>query len=123
VSTKPKPVLWASVAKRDLDEILSCVRADRPTAALRLLDRIEYPRLAQLDLGRVLALFEQAEVVEPEQVPAVCRDPDDDPILACAAQGRAEFLVTEDLDLLDLGSHRGMRIGTAAELLARLESD
>ena len=83
--------------------------------------RRKYPRLERLDLSRLLALFEQAEVVEPEAVPAVCRDPDDDPILACAAQGQADCLITEDLDLLDLGAHQGTRICRPGEFLARLE--
>ena len=83
--------------------------------------RRKFPALERLDLARVLALFERAEVVESEQVPATCRDPDDDMLLACAAGGRADFLVTEDLDLLDLGTHQGTRICRPAEFLAELE--
>jgi putative PIN family toxin of toxin-antitoxin system len=83
--------------------------------------RRKYPRLAGLDLSGLLALFEQAEVVESDRVPKVCRDPDDDQILACAAHGQADFLVTEDHDLLDLATYRAIRICRPAEFLARLE--
>ncbi len=38
------------------------------------------------------------------------RDPDDDKFLAAAIEGVAEFVVTGDRDLLDLKSHRGVRI-------------
>ncbi len=38
------------------------------------------------------------------------RDPDDDKFLAAAIEGVAEFVVTSDRDLLDLKSHRGVRI-------------
>lgn len=43
-------------------------------------------------------------------VSGVCRDPDDDIILACAAETKSDFLVTGDNDLLVLESYRGTRI-------------
>lgn len=82
--------------------------------------RRKYPALARLDPAALLARFERAEVVEPEVVPAVCRDPDDDVFLACAIEGGAAFLITEDTDLLDLGSHRGVRVCRPAEFIERL---
>jgi putative PIN family toxin of toxin-antitoxin system len=82
--------------------------------------RRKYPPLARLEPAALLARFERAEVVEPEVVPAVCRDPDDDLFLACATEGRADFLVTEDKDLLDLGTHQGVRICRPAEFIERL---
>lgn len=81
----------------------------------------KYPRLARIPPTEILALFERADVVEPSLVPAVCRDPDDDVFLACADEGGAGFLVTEDADLLDLESHRGVRVCRPAEFIERLE--
>lgn len=52
----------------------------------------------------------------------VCRDPDDDAILATALAARADFLVTGDQDLLTLGSYQGIPIVTPAECLARLRA-
>jgi putative PIN family toxin of toxin-antitoxin system len=50
-------------------------------------------------------------VVHPSQsVPSVCRDPDDDAILACALEARADYLVTGDVDLLELKIFEGIRI-------------
>lgn len=43
---------------------------------------------------------------------AVCRDPDDDWVLATAVAGQAEAIVTGDPDLLDLESYQGIRILT-----------
>jgi predicted nucleic acid-binding protein len=34
----------------------------------------------------------------------VCRDPNDDKFLACAIDGQAQYLVSADKDLLDLGT-------------------
>ena len=52
-------------------------------------------------------------VVHPSQsVKSVCRDPDDDAILACAVEARADYLVTGDVDLLELKIFKGIRIVT-----------
>ena len=42
----------------------------------------------------------------------VCRDADDDNILACALAAKAEYLVTGDADLLVLKRYQGIRIIT-----------
>lgn len=83
--------------------------------------RAKFPQLADINLQQILGLFEKAEVVTPKSVPAVCRDPDDDEFLACATEGRADFLVTEDQDLLDLRSHQGIRICRPVDFIAELE--
>ena len=51
----------------------------------------------------------------------VCRDADDDALLACAAAAAVPYLVTGDEDLLSVGAHRGVRIVTAREFLQILE--
>jgi uncharacterized protein len=50
----------------------------------------------------------------------VHRDPDDDKFLECAVAGRAQYLVTGDRDLGELGSFRGTTILTASEFLERM---
>ncbi|MEX1253933.1 MAG: putative toxin-antitoxin system toxin component, PIN family [Dehalococcoidia bacterium] len=79
-----------------------------------LLER--FPQMADPpQLDRVLRLFEQAEIVEPEVEVSICRDPNDDKFFACAAAGRADYIVTEDNDILAVEEHRGARPITAAE--------
>ena len=52
-------------------------------------------------------------VVRPSPlVQSVCRDPDDDAILACALEAGADYLVTGDVDLLELKTFKGIRIVT-----------
>ena len=60
----------------------------------------------------VLGLYQRLSIwVEPAKLAApICRDPDDDWVLATALAGKARAIVTGDDDLLVLRRHRGIRI-------------
>jgi putative PIN family toxin of toxin-antitoxin system len=64
-----------------------------------------------------------AELIHPESVPRVCRDADDDEVLAGAQWGRADVVVTGDKDLLPLGEHAGARIVTPRAFLDGIQHD
>lgn len=74
-------------------------------------------------LRPVLDLIDSAIIVRPTDVPAICRDPNDDKFLAAAKAGSARFIVSEDRDLLDLGSYEGIQIVNAEAFLRILEQD
>ena len=61
-------------------------------------------------------LIRVADIVEPARGPAVCRDPSDDRVLECAVEGRADFIVTGDQDLLCLGEYEGIPIVRVSEV-------
>src|SRR5207248_8548809 len=64
-----------------------------------------------------------AELIEVHsQLAAVPRDVKDDPVLACAVDGRADYLVTGDPDLLSLKLFRGIQIVSPAQFLQVLEA-
>ena len=64
-----------------------------------------------------------AEIVDPQPLPVpVCRDPDDDHVLACAVSAGADLVVSRDNDLLDLREYRGIPILASADALQRIEA-
>jgi putative PIN family toxin of toxin-antitoxin system len=68
------------------------------------------------------AYRERATLVSALPLPKpVCRDPDDDWVLATAVAGRAEVIVTGDQDLLVLGRHAGIDILSPRRFLEMLD--
>lgn len=66
-------------------------------------------------------LKERAEIVKVTSNFDVCRDPWDDKFLECAVDGKADFLVSTDNDLLDLGNFQGIPIIDIPTFWQRLE--
>ncbi len=54
------------------------------------------------------------------EIKSACRDPKDDIFLACAVEGKAEYLVSSDRDLLDLGHYGKTCILNPGQFLAVL---
>jgi len=64
-----------------------------------------------------------AEVVEPPPLPQpVCRDPDDDQVLALASAAKVDVIVSGDNDLLLLGSFEGTPIIGPAQAVRLIEA-
>lgn len=78
-------------------------------ASRELLDEYEYvldyPQIKALIEPELLRsyrthLFQEIELVTLTEIPRLCRDPDDDKVLATALFGLVDCLLTEDNDLL-----------------------
>jgi len=64
-----------------------------------------------------------ADIVYPKGGAAVVKeDPDDDKIIACAQEAKAEYIVTGDQHLLKLGVVGWIKIVTASEFIRLLRS-
>lgn len=93
------------------------------------LDRVlRYPRLhryydTETRVRFVALIAALSEVIGmPAQVPRICRDPADDWVIACAVAGGADVIVSGDRDLLDLGQVGQIRVLSARQFLALLQS-
>jgi len=73
-------------------------------------------------LGYVVWLHERAETDQiPSEVPRYTNDPDDDYLVALALSSGADFLVSGDRHLLELGDNAPVRVLTTSEFLKELE--
>ena len=97
---------------------------------LQELDRVlHYPRLQHRyhlpedkTQGLLRRLRRQAIEVEPsEEIALIEFDPTDNRYLECALAGRAQFIVSGDQHLLELGEFQEIQILTPAGFLAFLE--
>jgi putative PIN family toxin of toxin-antitoxin system len=109
-----------------IDDYLAREQFGLVTAVVLLeeLDRVlGYPKLrryySEESRTRFVALIAAlGEVIElPESVPSICRDPDDDWVIACAVVGQADYLVSGDRDLLALERVGEIPILSAAQFL------
>jgi len=71
------------------------------------------PELLLAELRRIAEIIDAPPLPEP-----VCRDPDDDAVLALAVAAQADLVVSGDADLLDLGAYSGIRIVAPAQSLS-----
>lgn len=63
------------------------------------------------------------EIVSPKQaIDIILEDPSDNMVLECALEAEADYIVSGDHHLLNLGEFREVKIVTAAELLKTLST-
>ena len=104
VALRIATVLMSRELVNELNDVLSRPRFDRYANRER---REEFLQ----DLVR------QGELVAITERIQACRDPDDDKILELAVNGRADYIVTGDDDLLVMNPFRRIAIVTPAEFL------
>ncbi len=76
-------------------------------------------RAASLSASELIRDFARiSELVDSQPLPArICRDADDDVVIATAVAARANFIVSGDRGLLELRSAAGVPVVTAADVL------
>ncbi|HJW84089.1 MAG TPA: putative toxin-antitoxin system toxin component, PIN family [Anaerolineae bacterium] len=103
------------ISKPTAQELLEVIR--RPELMAK------YRSLANISPGRVIDLLSKAEAVQVDDAPPIVRDPKDDVFVATALAGRADYLVSEDKDLLILGDAAGVPIVNTQTFIDLLESE
>jgi putative PIN family toxin of toxin-antitoxin system len=84
--------------------------------------RAKLPHLTDESIQSIMDLLAVAETITPVETPSVSRDPKDDKFLACAKAAGADYIVSEDKDLLVLDPYQGIRIVNASDFLRIGES-
>lgn len=96
-----------------------------PATLMELAHVLDYPKFGFTEdekTGFYVAILSRTTVLQPEEtVSEIESDPDDNAFLSCAIAGSAEFIVSGDKDLLDLGSFHGIPIVTPAQFLNEWE--
>lgn len=110
---------------RDERKLQLIVSAEVEEEYLEVLARLDVPEGL---VARFAARLQRREIVTRVGLGArhaVSRDPDDNVMLAAALSGRAEYLITNDRDLLDIPEPKRQKfrfeIVTPAEFLAHVE--
>ena len=83
---------------------------------LKTTQRFEYPPEKQERLKYILETH--TEKISPTSSLTICRDQDDNKILALAIDGKADYIITGDNDLLALGNLQGIPIVKPKDFLA-----
>jgi putative PIN family toxin of toxin-antitoxin system len=93
---------------------------------------LAYPEVASLIYPELLRAFTShllgdIELVDPPETPRVCRDPDDDKVVAAAIYGLADYILTVDEDLMapEVAAtleEMGISVTSGANLLQILDS-
>ena len=86
---------------------------------------LTYPRIAgRLQLGDaelaaiLAALLSRAKVTLGQlRLPGATRDSKDDAVVACAVEGKADYIVSGDQDLLALGEYESIRVMTPRQFV------
>ncbi len=83
---------------------------------------LEYPKFS-LTAEELQVIIEEEvlpyfDIIEIEgKIRRICRDPDDDKFIACAESASADLIVTGDMDLLDIGKYKSVKIIGASAFL------
>jgi putative PIN family toxin of toxin-antitoxin system len=100
-----------------LDELLQVL--NYPKFAQRLTDYKHTPEKILAEYISITTLVDTSTV----ELPNICRDPDDNHVLACAEAGQAILVVSGDSDLLSLGDYKGIRILSVADFVALIDRE
>ena len=96
-----------------------------PAAIDEFVEVVKRPAFLKLissnDADQLGNLLRRGELFNPSDIEAICRDQNDDYLLALAKTSEADCLVTRDEDLLILKKHSKTEIIHVAEFLKRLQ--
>lgn len=115
--------LFFNYGERYILAVSPGIRAEVEDILTRPSIRAKFTRITDETVARILAVLDAGQQVIPEDVPAISRDPKDDIFLATAVLAEAQFILTEDKDLLVLNPYQNIQILNALDFLNALEAN
>lgn len=107
---------------RTFDDDVRLLASEETLHELERVMTYDHLPFADADRTQYLAILRrETDVVQPDDVVDIVRDPDDDKFLEVALAGDADFVVSGDRDLLGLESYRDIDVITPDEFVERLE--
>ena len=124
-SASLKESSWSNEVVRWIDEFGGLLKSIVTEAQVfEVLQRPYFvSRLSPAFRAGVQRIFAAAEMIEITERVAACRDPTDDRFLELALNGRADVIITGDLDLLVLSPFRGIPIVTPRVFIYERQRD
>jgi putative PIN family toxin of toxin-antitoxin system len=100
-----------------------------PVLIAEIVNTLSYERIRRKylitdeDVRQLISLLEEDALIVPGQIEISevnPNDPDDEQVLICAIEGRADLIVSGDHHLLELEEYKGISIVTARQFLEKL---
>jgi putative PIN family toxin of toxin-antitoxin system len=100
-----------------------------PVLIAEIVNTLSYERIRRKylitdeDVRQLISLLEEDALIVPGQIEiseVIPNDPDDEQVLICAIEGRADLIVSGDHHLLELEEYKGISIVTARQFLEKL---
>jgi putative PIN family toxin of toxin-antitoxin system len=100
-----------------------------PVLIAEIVNTLSYERIRRKylitdeDVRQLISLLEEDTLIVPGQIEiseVIPNDPDDEQVLICAIEGRADLIVSGDHHLLELEEYKGISIVTARQFLEKL---
>lgn len=115
---------WGAIVFTYSSEYILLISDEVESEARDVLDRPsitrKFDRISEELKTMLLTTLASADRVKLHEIPKICRDPNDDKVLATAVAGYANYIATEDKDLLELGQYQGIGIVPGVEWLGIL---
>lgn len=114
---KPRQILQSiirgKVGLADLEVILEEVKAVLTGRKFQFPSPVVHAVMTEIRI--------MSELVEPQvRIDKIKRDPDDNRVLECAVESKADCIVSGDMDLLKLGSFKGISIVNPTGFIERI---
>lgn len=94
-----------------MEEVSNVINRERIVKVIKMTKR---ERIKFIEM-----LIERSDMTPGRKLPQVIgRDEKDDKFLVCAIEGKADYIITGDKDLLDLGEYEGIKIITPRKFMA-----